>query len=36
MNKDQVQGNIKETKGSVKEVAGDVSDNTQMELEGNI
>ncbi len=36
MNKDQVDGRIEESKGTVKEVTGKVLDDKGMEVEGNI
>lgn len=34
MNKDQVSGRIDEIKGAVKEVAGNITGNTSLEMEG--
>jgi uncharacterized protein YjbJ (UPF0337 family) len=36
MNKDQVKGRVEEAKGKVKEVAGNIIGNEDMELDGNI
>jgi len=36
MNKDQVKGRVEEAKGKVKEVTGNVLNDDQMELEGNL
>lgn len=36
MNKDQVNGRIKEVIGNVKEVAGKITDNKNLEVKGNI
>jgi uncharacterized protein YjbJ (UPF0337 family) len=36
MNKDQVKGRAEEAKGKVKEVAGNIVRDDEMELEGNI
>ena len=36
VNKDQVNGRVKETKGAVKEITGKVLDDKGMEIEGNI
>ncbi|NOT10394.1 MAG: CsbD family protein [Methylococcaceae bacterium] len=36
MNKDQVTGHIEETKGKIKEAAGVILDDKELELEGNI
>jgi uncharacterized protein YjbJ (UPF0337 family) len=36
MNKDQVKGRYEEAKGKVKEVAGNVSGDKELEIEGNI
>lgn len=36
MNKDQVNGRIKEVIGNVKEVAGKFTDNKDLEVKGNI
>lgn len=36
MNKDQVQGRIKKTKGKVKEVTGKVSGSKKLEAEGKL
>ncbi|CRI67243.1 conserved hypothetical protein [Thiocapsa sp. KS1] len=36
MNKDQVKGRYEEAKGKVKEVAGNVSGDKELEVEGNI
>lgn len=36
MNKDQVNGRVKEAKGKVKEVTGKILDDKQMETEGKI
>ena len=36
MNKDQVKGNIEESKGKIKEVAGKVLDDHEMEAKGNV
>jgi uncharacterized protein YjbJ (UPF0337 family) len=36
MNKDQVKGRVEEAKGKVKEVAGHVVGNKDLELEGNV
>ena len=35
MNKDQVKGKIEESKGTIKEVAGKVLDDHEMEAKGN-
>jgi uncharacterized protein YjbJ (UPF0337 family) len=36
MNKDQIKGRAEETKGKVKEVAGNIVGDDEMELEGNL
>jgi uncharacterized protein YjbJ (UPF0337 family) len=36
MNKDQVQGKIEESKGKIKEVAGTLLDDDEMEVKGNV
>ncbi|HSO81343.1 CsbD family protein [Thiocapsa sp.] len=36
MNKDQVKGRYEEAKGKVKEVAGNVTGDTELEVEGNV
>jgi uncharacterized protein YjbJ (UPF0337 family) len=36
MNKDQVKGRAEEAKGKVKEVAGNILGDDEMELEGNL
>jgi uncharacterized protein YjbJ (UPF0337 family) len=36
MNKDQVKGRAEEAKGKVKEVAGNIFGDDEMELEGNL
>ena len=36
MNKDQVKGRYEEAKGKVKEVAGNIAGDTELEIEGNI
>jgi uncharacterized protein YjbJ (UPF0337 family) len=36
MNKDQIKGRAEEAKGKVKEVAGNIVGNDEMELEGNL
>jgi uncharacterized protein YjbJ (UPF0337 family) len=36
MNKDQVKGRVEKAKGKVKEVAGNIIGNEDMELDGNI
>jgi uncharacterized protein YjbJ (UPF0337 family) len=36
MNKDQVNGRIKEVIGNVKEIAGKITDNRDLEVKGNI
>jgi uncharacterized protein YjbJ (UPF0337 family) len=36
MNKDQVNGRIKEVIGNVKEIAGKITDNKSLEVKGNI
>lgn len=36
MNKDQVEGRLEETKGKVKEVAGKILDDKEMEIKGGI
>jgi uncharacterized protein YjbJ (UPF0337 family) len=36
MNKDQVNGRIKEVIGNVKEIAGKITDNEDLEVKGNI
>lgn len=36
MNKDQVEGRYEEAKGKVKEVAGNVAGDKELEVEGNI
>ncbi len=36
MNKDQVKGRYEEAKGKVKEVAGNVTGDKELEIEGNI
>lgn len=36
MNKDQVNGTVKETKGTIKEVTGKILDDKSMEVEGNV
>ncbi|SDX01002.1 CsbD family protein [Thiocapsa roseopersicina] len=36
MNKDQVKGRYEEAKGKVKEVAGNVSGDKELEVEGNV
>ncbi|MEQ1620431.1 MAG: CsbD family protein [Methylococcales bacterium] len=36
MNKDQVKGRIQEAKGKLKEVTGNILDDDELELEGNI
>jgi uncharacterized protein YjbJ (UPF0337 family) len=36
MNKDQVKGRIETAKGKVKEVTGNILDDKEMEIEGNV
>lgn len=36
MNKDQVKGRYEEAKGKVKEVAGNLSGDKELEIEGNV
>jgi len=36
MNKDQIKGRVEEAKGKVKEVTGNILDDEELELEGNI
>ena len=36
MNKDQIKGRLEETKGKVKEVAGNILDDKEMEITGSI
>ena len=36
MNKDQIKGRVEEAKGKVKEVAGNILGDDEMEAEGNI
>ena len=36
MNKDQIKGRVEEVKGTVKKVAGKITDNKNLELKGNI
>ncbi|MGD0959375.1 MAG: CsbD family protein [Methylomonas sp.] len=36
MNKDQVKGRVEESKGKIKEVAGIILDDPDMEIEGNL